>query len=121
MYSCPYFNYKKVINSENSGTIHIYTIASGLLTFINLFIFFIQGLISFNNLENVKENRRDRQSNIETMISNAIIFILLSIIAGLYNFPPSCVKIGNKANDLYQKLNNEKDEILNMNINEGFN
>ena len=102
-------------------------------------IFFIQGLISFNNLENVKENRRDRQSNIETMISNAIIFILLSIIAGLYNFPPSCVKIGNKANDLYQKLNNlilflirkflfcnlkknnEKDEILNMNINEGFN
>ena len=55
------------------------------------------------------------------MISNAIIFILLSIIAGLYNFPPSCVKIENKANDLYQKLNNEKDEILNMNINEGIN
>ena len=62
-------------------------------------------MISFNNLENVKENRRDRQSNIETMISNAIIFILLSIIAGLYSFPPSCLKIGNKANDLYQKLN----------------
>jgi hypothetical protein len=34
MYSCPYFNYKKVINSENSGTIHIYTIASGLLTYL---------------------------------------------------------------------------------------
>ena len=63
-------------------------------------------MIWFNNLENVKKNKRDRQSNIETMISNAIIFILLSIIAGLYNFPPSCVKIGNKANDLYQKLNN---------------
>ena len=82
-----------------------------------MFNFFIQGLISFNNLENVKEKKRVRQSNIETMFPNAINFILLTILAGLYSFPPSSVKIDNIIDDLNQKINIEKDEILNMNIN----
>ena len=51
------------------------------------------------------------------MFQNAINFILLTILAGLYSFPPSSVKIDNIIDDLNQKINIEKDEILNMNIN----
>jgi uncharacterized protein with PQ loop repeat len=119
MYSSPYFNYKKVINSKKSDAIPIFTIASGLITCL---IFFIQGFVSFINLKNVKENRRDRQSNIETMLSNAISFILLTILAALYSFPPpSCIKNENTIKENYKKINKEKDEVLNMNINEGIN
>ena len=115
MYSSPYFNYKKVINSKKSGAIPLYTIISGLLTCL---IFFIQGYVSFGILKNEKDTRRERQSNIETMISNAISFILLSILAMLYAFRCSVKKDENK----YMKINNEKDkENLNMNINEGIN
>ena len=90
IYSSPYFNYKKVINSKKSETILIYTVASSLLICL---IFFMQGLVSFSNLKNVKKKRRGRQSNIETMLSNAMSFILLTILEALYNFPlPSCIK-----------------------------
>jgi hypothetical protein len=52
------------------------------------------------------------------MISNAISFILLSILAMLYAFRCSVKNDENK----YMKINNEKDkENLNMNINEGIN
>lgn len=83
MYSSPYFNYKQIINKRHSGAIPLYTIVSGLFTCL---IFFIQGFVSFNILKDQENSRRDRQSNIETMISNAISFILLSVLAGLYGF-----------------------------------
>ena len=108
MYSSPYFNYKKIIKSRNSGSIPLYTIISGICTCL---IFFIQGFVSFRT---IKDSTRDRQSNIETMISNAISFILLGILAALYGFN-------------YTKNEMKPDEVeelgindpINENINEG--
>ena len=108
MYSSPYFNYKKIIKSRNSGSIPLYTIISGICTCL---IFFIQGFVSFRT---VKNSIRDRQSDIETMISNAISFILLGILAALYGFN-------------YTKNEMKPDEVeelgindpINENINEG--
>ena len=108
MYSSPYFNYKKIIKSRNSGSIPLYTIISGICTCL---IFFIQGFVSFRT---IKDSTRDRQSNIETMISNAISFILLGILAALYGFN-------------YTKNEIKPDEVeelgindpINENINEG--
>ena len=108
MYSSPYFNYKQIIKSKNSASIPLYTIISGICTCL---IFFIQGFVSFRT---VKNSIRDRQSDIETMISNAISFILLGILAALYGFN-------------YTKNEIKPDEVeelgindpINENINEG--
>ena len=109
MYSSPYFNYKKIIKSRNSGSIPLYTIISGICTCL---IFFIQGFVSFRT---IKENKRDRQSNIETMISNAISFILLGILAALYGFHYT----GNETSpDKIEDLG-INDDNTNENINEG--
>ena len=114
MYSSPYFNYKRIINSYNykntikylvwvnskkSATIPLYTIISGLFTCL---IFFIQGFVSFRELKDKANSKRLRQSNIETMISNTISFIIDS------------------AEDLgINDLNSDNKE--NENINEGIN
>ena len=113
MYSSPYLNYKKIINSKNSGSIPLYTIISGIFTCL---IFFIQGFVSFRTVE---ASKRDRQSNIETMISNAISFILLGILAALYGFHYT----GSHAKpDHIDDLNiNDENNEANENINEGMN
>ena len=109
MYSSPYFNYKKIIKSRNSGSIPLYTIISGICTCL---IFFIQGFVSFRT---VKDNKRERQSNIETMISNTISFILLGILAALYGFHYT----GNETSpDKIEDLG-INDDNTNENINEG--
>ena len=109
MYSSPYFNYKKIIKSRNSGSIPLYTIISGICTCL---IFFILCFVSFRT---IKENKRDRQSNIETMISNAISFILLGILAALYGFHYT----GNETSpDKIEDLG-INDDNTNENINEG--
>lgn len=109
MYSSPYLNYKQIVNSRNSGSIPLYTIISGICTCL---IFFIQGFVSFRT---IKENKRDRQSNIETMISNAISFILLGILAALYGFHYT----GNETSpDKIEDLG-INDDNTNENINEG--
>jgi uncharacterized protein with PQ loop repeat len=109
MYSSPYFNYKKIIKSRNSGSIPLYTIISGICTCL---IFFIQGFVSFRT---IKDNIRDRQSNIETMISNAISFILLGILAALYGFNYTKTEINT---DNVDELG-INDDPINENINEG--
>ena len=109
MYSSPYFNYKKIIKSRNSGSIPLYTIISGLCTCL---IFFIQGFVSFRT---IKDSTRDRQSNIETMISNAISFILLGILAALYGFNYTKTEINT---DNVDELG-INDDPINENINEG--
>ena len=109
MYSSPYFNYKKIIKSRNSGSIPLYTIISGICTCL---IFFIQGFVSFRT---VKDNKRERQSNIETMISNTISFILLGILAALYGFNYTADESNpDKIEDL-----GINDDNVNENINEG--
>ena len=110
MYSSPYFNYKKIINSRNSGAIPLYTIISGIVTCL---IFFIQGFVSFRT---VKDNFRNRQSNIETMVSNTISFILLGVLAALYGFhyTKKQTKVENHTEDL-----GINDDAINENINEG--
>ena len=109
MYSSPYFNYKKIIKSRNSGSIPLYTIISGVCTCL---IFFIQGFVSFRT---IKDSTRDRQSNIETMISNAISFILLGILAALYGFNYTKTEINT---DNVDELG-INDDPINENINEG--
>ena len=109
MYSSPYFNYKKIIKSRNSGSIPLYTIISGICTCL---IFFIQGFVSFRT---IKDSTRDRQSNIETMISNAISFILLGILAALYGFNYTKAEINT---DNVDELG-INDDPINENINEG--
>ena len=109
MYSSPYFNYKKIIKSRNSGSIPLYTIISGICTCL---IFFIQGFVSFRT---IKDSTRDRQSNIETMISNAISFILLGILAALYGFNYTKTEINT---DNVDELG-INDDSINENINEG--
>ena len=109
MYSSPYFNYKKIIKSRNSGSIPLYTIISGICTCL---IFFIQGFVSFRT---IKDSTRDRQSNIETMISNVISFILLGILAALYGFNYTKTEINT---DNVDELG-INDDPINENINEG--
>ena len=108
MYSSPYLNYKQLVNSKNSGAIPLYTIISGICTCL---IFFIQGFVSFRTIE----DKRDRLSNIETMISNAISFILLGILAALYGFHYTKYEIHPEKVE-YLGIN---DETSNENINEG--
>ena len=110
MYSSPYFNYKTIINTRNSGAIPLYTIISGIVTCL---IFFIQGFVSFRT---VKDNIRNRQSNIETMVSNTISFILLGVLAALYGFhyTKKQTKVENHTEDL-----GINDDTINENINEG--
>ena len=109
MYSSPYLNYKQIVNSRNSGSIPLYTIISGICTCL---IFFIQGFVSFRT---VKDNKRERQSNIETMISNTISFILLGILAALYGFNYTADESNpDKIEDL-----GINDDNVNENINEG--
>ena len=109
MYSSPYFNYKTIINTRNSGAIPLYTIISGIVTCL---IFFIQGFVSFRT---VKDNFRNRQSNIETMVSNTISFILLGILAALYGFNYTADESNpDKIEDL-----GINDDNVNENINEG--
>jgi uncharacterized protein with PQ loop repeat len=110
MYSSPYFNYKTIINTRNSGAIPLYTIISGIVTCL---IFFIQGFVSFRT---VKDNFRNRQSNIETMVSNTISFILLGVLAALYGFhyTKKQTKVDNHTEDL-----GINDDAINENINEG--
>ena len=114
MYSSPYCNYKKIVNTKNSGAIPIYTIVSGIFTCL---IFFIQGFVSFR-ISKGTASKRDRLSNIETMMSNAISFILLGILAALYGFNYT----GNKDNSENVNLDiNNDDDNENENINEGIN
>ena len=110
MYSSPYLNYKTIINTRNSGAIPLYTIISGIVTCL---IFFIQGFVSFRT---VKDNFRNRQSNIETMVSNTISFILLGVLAALYGFhyTKKQTKVENHTEDL-----GINDDAINENINEG--
>lgn len=110
MYSSPYFNYKTIINTRNSGAIPLYTIISGIVTCL---IFFIQGFVSFRT---IKDNIRNRQSNIETMVSNTISFILLGVLAALYGFhyTKKQTKVENHTEDL-----GINDDAINENINEG--
>ena len=111
MYSSPYLNYKQIVNTKKSGAIPLYTIISGICTCL---IFFIQGFVSFRT---IKDNKRDRQSNIETMVSNTISFILLGILAALYGFQYTGNEIKVEgAEDL-----GINDEATNENINEGIN
>ena len=111
MYSSPYLNYKQIVNSKNSGSIPLYTIISGIFTCL---IFFIQGFVSFRA---IKGNKRDRQSNIETMVSNTISFILLGILALLYGFHYTGKEKDNNQNTIDVLGINE--DISNENINEG--
>lgn len=115
MYSSPYFNFKQIINSKNSGAIPLYTIISGLFTCL---IFFIQGFVSFTILKDEENSRRDRQSNIETMISNTISFILLAVLAGMYGFYYTGETEKNLTIGEDLGINNDNE---NENINEGFN
>jgi uncharacterized protein with PQ loop repeat len=110
MYSSPFFNYKTIINTKNSGAIPLYTIISGIFTCL---LFFIQGFVSFRT---IKDNMRDRQSNIETMISNTISFILLGILSALYGFhyTKKEIKIDEHNEDL-----GINEDTMNENINEG--
>lgn len=110
MYSSPYFNYKAIINSRNSAAIPLFTIISGIITCL---LFFIQGFVSFRT---IKDNIRNRQSNIETMVSNTISFILLGVLAALYGFhyTKKQPKVENRTVDL-----GINDEAINENINEG--
>ena len=116
MYSSPYFNYKQIIKSKNSGAIPLYTIISGIFTCL---IFFIQGFVSFR-ITKGSADKRERQSYIETMISNAISFILLGILAALYgfNYTSNEAKINENDDDLALKNDNDSE---NENINEGIN
>ena len=116
MYSSPYLNYKKIINSKKSGAIPLYTIVSGLFTCL---IFFIEGFVSFRILADVKNSKRERQINIETMISNAISFILLSILAALYGF--HYTGENNKISEGEEDLGLNENDNENENINEGYN
>ena len=119
MYSSPYFNYKRIINSKKSAAIPLYTIISGLFTCL---IFFIQGFVSFRELKDKANSKRLRQSNIETMISNTISFILLAVLASMYGFHYSGKQKINidSAEDLgINDLNSDNKE--NENINEGIN
>ena len=111
MYSSPYLNYKQIVKSRKSGAIPLYTIISGILTCL---IFFIQGFVSFRT---IKDNKRDRQSNIEAMISNTISFVLLGILAALYGFHYTGNEI--KIENVVELGVNE--EAANENINEGIN
>ena len=116
MYSSPYYNYKKIVNSKNSGAIPLYTIISGIFTCL---IFFIQGFVSFRITKGTA-SKRERQSDIETMISNAISFILLGILAALYGFhytgkETRLDSIGDLA------INDNDNDNENENINEGIN
>jgi uncharacterized protein with PQ loop repeat len=110
MYSSPYLNYKTIINSRNSAAIPLFTIISGIFTCL---IFFIQGFVSFRT---IKDNFRNRQSNIETMVSNTISFILLGVLAALYGFhyTKKQPKDENHTEDL-----GINDDAINENINEG--
>ena len=110
MYSSPYLNYKTIINSKNSAAIPLFTIISGIFTCL---IFFIQGFVSFRT---IKDNFRNRQSNIETMVSNTISFILLGVLAALYGFhyTKKQPKDENHTEDL-----GINDDAINENINEG--
>ena len=110
MYSSPYLNYKTIINSRNSAAIPLFTIISGIFTCL---IFFIQGFVSFRI---IKDNFRNRQSNIETMVSNTISFILLGVLAALYGFhyTKKQPKDENHTEDL-----GINDDAINENINEG--
>lgn len=110
MYSSPYLNYKTIINSRNSAAIPLFTIISGIFTCL---IFFIQGFVSFRT---IKDNYRNRQSNIETMVSNTISFILLGVLAALYGFhyTKKQPKDENHTEDL-----GINDDAINENINEG--
>ena len=111
MYSSPYCNYKKIVNTKNSGAIPIYTIVSGIFTCL---IFFIQGFVSFR-ISKGTASKRDRLSNIETMMSNAISFILLGILAALYGFNYTADESNpDKIEDL-----GINDDNVNENINEG--
>ena len=114
MYSSPYFNYKQVINSKNAGAIPIYTLGSGIFTCI---IFFIQGFVSYRSISGESDKDEEKQNHIETMVSNAINFILLGVLSALY----ACNYYKNKSNNdevLDIGLNNG-DEQENENINEG--
>jgi uncharacterized protein with PQ loop repeat len=110
MYSSPYLNYKTIINSRNSAAIPLFTIISGIFTCL---IFFIQGFVSFRT---IKDNFRNRQSNIETMVSNTISFILLGVLAAPYGFhyTKKQPKDENHTEDL-----GINDDAINENINEG--
>ena len=110
MYSTPYLNYKTIINTKNSAAIPLYTIISGIVTCL---IFFIQGFVSFKT---TKDNFRNRQSNIETMVSNTISFILLGVLAALYGF--HYTKKEPKAENHTEEIG-INDEAINENINEG--
>ena len=110
MYSSPYFNYKTIINSKNSGAIPLFTIISGIVTCL---LFFIQGFVSFRT---ITDNFRNRQSNIESMVSNTISFILLGVLAALYGF--HYTKKETKAENHYEDLG-INDDAINENINEG--
>ena len=116
MYSSPYFSYKQIINSKNVKSIPLYTLISGILTCI---IFFIQGFVSYRSLDGQKGKDDERQNYIETMISNAISFILLGILSILYGF--SYMKMKVKPYDIEDLgINNDEDQQY-ENINEGMN
>ena len=97
----------------------MYTIISGLFTCL---IFFIQGFVSFRELKDKANSKRLRQSNIETMISNTISFILLAVLASMYGFHYSGkqkINIDSEEDLGINDLNSDNKE--NENINEGIN
>ena len=81
MYSSPLQNIKLIIKEGKYEALPIYTLSVGFFVTLS---FFIQGIISFCSVDD--DNKDDRRSAIETMVSNGVSFFLLSCLSGVYAY-----------------------------------
>lgn len=82
MYSSTFINIRKMMQTRSSDKLPIITIGIGILCTI---IFMIQGMIQYSYF-NLKEESNQRMYAVETMVSNGISFLSLSIQAGIWIF-----------------------------------
>ena len=82
MYSSTFINIRKMMQTRSSDKLPIITIGIGILCTI---IFMIQGMIQYSYFNLDKESNQ-RMYAVETMVSNGISFLSLSIQAGIWIF-----------------------------------
>lgn len=82
MYSSTFINIRKMMQTRSSDKLPIITIGIGILCTI---IFMIQGMIQYSYFNQQNESNQ-RMYAVETMVSNGISFLSLSIQAGIWIF-----------------------------------
>ena len=98
MYSSPLQNLKKIIKERKYEALPIITLIVGLVTTLT---FLLRGILMYLTAETDDEER----SAIESMVSNGISFVLLTILASIYTY-----FFFNKASEI-KKEDIEKDDV----------